>query len=151
LGACQLALLTQVPAHAAVHETVELAARFGRPKAKSFLNGVLRALAGLLTPQAADGPAPDALPVEAGRYRRLARAVLPAPATSPVEYLAQGFGLPPWLAGRWHARYGAEESRRLGFWFAGPAPLTLRCNPLRATREQLLEALARAGREAEPG
>src|SRR6516225_2793528 len=29
LGACQLALLTHIPAHAAVHETVELAVSFG--------------------------------------------------------------------------------------------------------------------------
>src|SRR5262249_16945418 len=121
LGACQLALLTQVPAHAAVHETAELAGLFGRPRAKGFLNGGLRSVAGLLPPQAADGPAPNALPLEEGRYRRLARAVLPDPATSPVEYLAQGFGLPAWLARRWQDRYGAEESRRLGFWFAGLA------------------------------
>ena len=41
-GACQLALLTHIPAHAAVHETVELAVAFGRPEAKGFLNGILR-------------------------------------------------------------------------------------------------------------
>ncbi len=34
-----------IPAHAAVHETVELAVRFGRPAARGFLNGVLRQLA----------------------------------------------------------------------------------------------------------
>src|SRR5262249_19515906 len=49
LGACQLALLTHVPAHAAVHQTVELAVRFGRPGARGFLNGVLRRLAELMT------------------------------------------------------------------------------------------------------
>ena len=42
LGAFQLAFLDQVPAHAALHETVELAAQFGRPAAKGFVNGVLR-------------------------------------------------------------------------------------------------------------
>src|SRR5207302_309499 len=43
LGAYQLALLTQIPPHAALHETVELAAQFGEPRVKGFLNGVLRA------------------------------------------------------------------------------------------------------------
>src|SRR5438067_1015082 len=34
LGAFQLALLTQIPPHAAIHETVELAAGYGRPRSE---------------------------------------------------------------------------------------------------------------------
>ncbi|HZT83761.1 MAG TPA: 16S rRNA (cytosine(967)-C(5))-methyltransferase RsmB [Gemmataceae bacterium] len=151
LGAFQLALLSHVPPHAALHETVELASQYGRPKAKGFLNAVLRALAPLLTDQPADAPAADALPLEGGRYRRLARPVLPDPATRPVEYLASAFALPRWLAARWLERFGWEECARLGFWFAGPAPLWLRVNPLRADRPAVLSALAGAGLAAEPG
>jgi 16S rRNA (cytosine967-C5)-methyltransferase len=151
LGASQLLLLTHIPPHAALHETVELASAFGRPGAKGFLNGVLRAVARLVTPDVVTQPAADALPLEHGEYRRLARPVLPDPGTHPVEYLADGFGLPEWLARRWMSRYPADECSRLGFWFAGPAPLTLRCNPLRTNRAALLEALARAGVAAEPG
>src|SRR5262245_43117753 len=145
LGAYQLALLTQVPAHAALHETVELASQFGRPRVKGFLNGVLRACAALIGPDRASGPEADTLPLEGGCYRRLVRAVLPDPATRPVEYLARAFGLPLWLAQRWLDRFGQDEAFRLGFWFAGPAPLTLRVNPLRTTREQLIASLAEAG------
>jgi 16S rRNA (cytosine967-C5)-methyltransferase len=151
LGAYQLALLRQIPVHAALHETVELAAAFGRPGAKGFLNGVLRALLPLFTPDLVAEPGQDALPLEQGRYRRLARPVLPEPRTHPVEYLADGFSLPRWLAQRWMLRYPAEECMRLGFWFAGPAPLTLRVNTLRTDRTALLAALAQAGFEAEPG
>jgi 16S rRNA (cytosine967-C5)-methyltransferase len=151
LGAYQLALLTQVPAHAAVHETVELAAAYGRPAARGFLNGVLRRVAELVTDGRASDPAADALPLERGEYRRLARPVLPDPMTHPVEYLAAAFGLPDRLARRWLPRYGAEECHRLGFWFAGPAPLTLRCNPLRVERDRLLAALWEAGHAAEAG
>ncbi|MFO0844055.1 MAG: transcription antitermination factor NusB [Gemmataceae bacterium] len=151
LGAYQLALLTQVPAHAAIHETVELAARFGRPRAKGFLNAVLRSFSALVTPDRADGPAADALPLEGGAYRKLAQPVLPDPETSPVEYLACGFGLPGWLASRWLERFGRDEAFRLGSWFAGPASLTLRVNPLRTTREAFLAALTAAGWHAEPG
>jgi 16S rRNA (cytosine967-C5)-methyltransferase len=151
LGACQLALLTQVPAHAAVHETVELAVRFGRPGARGFLNGVLRRLAELITDERVTNAASDALPLEHGEYRRLARPVLPDPTANPVEYLAAAFGLPDWLVRRWLPRYGVEECRRLGFWFAGPVPLTLRCNVLRIGREQLLTALREAGHAAEAG
>ncbi len=151
LGAYQLALLTHIPPHAALHETVELATLYGRPGAKGFLNGVLRKLASLVTDGRTNAPAADALPLEHGEYRRLAQPVLPDPATHPVEYLSAGFSLPPWLAQRWHERYGAAECRRLGFWFAGPAPLTLRCNPLRCTREELLHKLEAAQVAAEAG
>jgi 16S rRNA (cytosine967-C5)-methyltransferase len=151
LGAYQLALLAAIPPHAALHETVELAALFGRPGAKGFLNGVLRACAALLTAEPAEGPAADALPLEGGRYRKLARPVLPDPAAEPLEYLSRAFSLPRWLVRRWRERHGEEECRRLGFWFAGPGPLTLRANPLRCPRERLLSALAQAGLAAEPG
>jgi 16S rRNA (cytosine967-C5)-methyltransferase len=151
LGVYQLALLTQVPAHAALNETVELASRFGRPRVKGFLNGVLRACSPLITGDRLTGPAADALPLEGGSYRRLARPVLPDPGGRPVEYLSRGFGLPHWLARRWWDRLGQEEAYRLGFWFAGPATLTLRVNPLRCSRERLLEALGQAGLKAVPG
>src|SRR5207237_2209948 len=49
LGAYQLAILTHLPPHAVLNETVELAAVFQRPGAKGFLNGVLRALSRLVT------------------------------------------------------------------------------------------------------
>jgi 16S rRNA (cytosine967-C5)-methyltransferase len=151
LGAFQLALLTHVPPHAALHETVELAALYGRENAKGFLNGVLRACAGLVTDERTDLPAADALPLEGGQYRRLARPVLPAPATHPVEYLSAAFALPRWLAARWRDRHGWDECLRLGFWFAGPGPLWLRVNPLRTDRGAFLAALHQAGIAAEAG
>jgi 16S rRNA (cytosine967-C5)-methyltransferase len=151
LGAYQLALLAHVPAHAAVHETVELAVSFGRPAARSFLNGILRRLSELVTDERTSTAAADALPLEHGEYRRLSHPIFPDPAAHPHEYLAAAFSLPDWLVHRWVPRYGVEECQRLGFWFAGPAPLTLRCQPLRCSREQLLAALHQAGHTAEPG
>jgi 16S rRNA (cytosine967-C5)-methyltransferase len=151
LGAYQLALLSHIPTHAAIYETVELAARLGKRRAKGFINANLRALTTLLTPEQTTEPAADALPLEQGRYRRLACPLFPSPVEQPVKYLALGFSLPGWLVERWLARWGWEEVLRRGFWFAGPAPLWLRCNPLRVSREQLLQALAEAGIPAEPG
>jgi 16S rRNA (cytosine967-C5)-methyltransferase len=151
LGACQLALLTHVPAHAAVHETVELAGRFGRPGARGFLNGVLRRVSELINEERTDAAAADALPLERGEYRRLGRPVLPDPSSQPLEYIAAGFGLPEWLVRRWLPWYGVEECQRLGFWFAGPGRLSLRSNPLRIERDRLLTALRGAGHAADPG
>lgn len=151
LGVFQVALLTHIPAHAALHETVELATQFGRPGAKGFLNGVLRQIVPLISDERAAAPAADALPLEHAEYRRLTQAVLPDPVTKPVEYLASAFSLPAWLASRWLERYGVEESFRLGMWFAGPAPLWLRVNPLRTSREAFLDALKAVEIAAEPG
>jgi 16S rRNA (cytosine967-C5)-methyltransferase len=151
LGGFQLALMTHIPPHAALHETVELAAAFGRPGAKGFLNGILRAVSQIVTDEPLACPGADALPLEDGQYRRLARPVLPEPGTHAVEYLAAAFSLPRWPAERWLKRYGWEESVRLGFWFAGPPPVWLRCNRLRVERSALLEAFAQAGVQAEAG
>jgi 16S rRNA (cytosine967-C5)-methyltransferase len=151
LGAYQLALLTHIPPHAVLHETVELASAVGRPGGKGFLNAVLRRLARLVTDERTDEPGPAALPLEAGVYRVLSQPVLPDPSAQPLEYLAAAFALPRWLVERWAQRFDRPELIRLGFWFAGPAPLWLRVNPLRATRPQLLAALAAAGIAAEPG
>jgi 16S rRNA (cytosine967-C5)-methyltransferase len=151
LGAFQLMLLTHVPPHAAIHETVELASAGHRPGAKGFLNAVLRALATLMTDDWSDEPGPDAVPLEKDQYRKLARPVLPEPASHPVEYLAAAFALPRWSVERWFERYGWDECLRLGFWFAAPAPLWLRCNTLRTDRDACLAAFAQAGITAEPG
>jgi 16S rRNA (cytosine967-C5)-methyltransferase len=151
LGAFQLALLTHIPAHAALFETVELAKTSEVPKARGFINGVLRALSRLLTSDRLAAPAADALPLEQGQYRRLARAVLPDPPTHPVEYVAAGFALPRWLVSRWLERYGWEECLRLGFWFAAAPSLCVRCNLLRTNRAAYLDMLVKAGIAALPG
>jgi 16S rRNA (cytosine967-C5)-methyltransferase len=151
LGAFQVTLLTNIPPHAALNESVELAAAFERPRAKGFINGVLRAVAGLLTADFSTVPAADALPHQDGQYRRLARPVLPEPTAHPVEYFAAAFSLPRWLAARWLDRNGWAECLRQGFWFAGPAPLWLRCNTLRTDRGACLQAFREAGIGAEAG
>jgi 16S rRNA (cytosine967-C5)-methyltransferase len=151
LGAYQLAFLSHVPAHAAVNESVELAEPVGGRGAKGFVNGLLRRVAELLTDQKADGPAADALPLEQGQYRRLDGPVLPDPEDDPAPYLAAGFSWPAWLAERWLERSGWDECVRLGFWFAGPAPLSLRVNRLRESRDDYLLDLTAVNVAATPG
>ena len=149
LGAYQLAILTHIPPHAALNETVELATVWKKPKAKTFLNGVLRAFAKLITDTRLDAPAANALPLEDGSYRRLTQPALPDPVREPVEYLADAFALPEWLVRLWLSRQTWEECLRLGFWLARPAPLWLRCNPLKTDREHYLNALGEAGAAGE--
>jgi 16S rRNA (cytosine967-C5)-methyltransferase len=148
LGALQLVLMDNIPVHAATHSTVGLV---DNPKMRGFVNAVLRNVGDLRTDETVETAAADAVPLEGGRYRRLARAVLPQPREKPVQYLAAAFALPMWLVQRWLERLGYPECLRRGFWFIATPPLWLRVNPLRATREQLLTALAAAGVAAEAG
>jgi 16S rRNA (cytosine967-C5)-methyltransferase len=151
LGAYQLVYLSHIPTHAAIYETVELAKTTGRQQAAGFINGVLRGLSRSLTDDVVPAPAVDALPLAIDSYRRLTRPVLPDPKTRSAEYVSAGLSLPRWLVDRWLARYGLDETIRLGFWFAEPGPLWARVNPLRTTRDALREAFTADGHECEPG
>ncbi|MBN9524144.1 16S rRNA (cytosine(967)-C(5))-methyltransferase RsmB [bacterium] len=163
LGAFQLAFLTHVPKHAAVNESVALAAHVGRPQATGFVNGVLRRVADLVTDGFTGNAGTAALPFDVHetpgpegrerhpRFRVLAVPVLPDPVADPVSYLAAGFSWPRWLARRWHDRYGAWEAMRLGFWFNAAPPLWVRTNKLRTDRESYRLQLAAALIDAEPG
>ena len=73
LGTFQLVFLTHIPKHAAVNETVELATPIGSPKARGFINGVMRRIAELVTDEFTDKPSADAVPFDNRRYRKLAR------------------------------------------------------------------------------
>lgn len=168
LGAFQLLFLTQVPKHAAVHETVELADWANRPGAKGFLNGVLRRVAEAVTDDYTNTARPDTVPVEPGhrtedrwndtfgapaerRFRKLARPLLPDPEADVLGYLCAGFSWPRWLAARWLDRHGVRECFRLGFHFNAPSPTWLRVNKLKHDREGYRVRLAAKNIDAEPG
>ncbi|HET6573986.1 MAG TPA: transcription antitermination factor NusB [Fimbriiglobus sp.] len=164
LGAFQLALLTHVPKHAAVFETVNLARHVGSRMARGFVNGVLRRVAEVVTDEFVDGAAQNAIPFDAAsppvatgglaptpRYRKLTRDLLPDPAADPPGYLAAAFSWPRWLADRWLARYGRDECFRLGSWFNAPPSLWLRVNKLKLDRESYRLILAAKGIDSEPG
>ena len=123
LGAYQLALLSGVPPHAAVSETVALAKDLGKPQWSGFLNGVLRNIARELTGEFDPGPTTRGVPIfdspEAPhlvRFRRLGGEVFPDPVAQPAEYLAAAFSYPPWLVAGWLERLGWKN--RCG-WRAG--------------------------------
>ena len=68
----------------------------------------------------------------------------------PVERLSAEGSLPPWLAERLVAEMGLEEARRFSLAVNTRAPLTVRANLLRTTREDLKIRLAEEGVESEP-
>ena len=116
LTAYQLAFLERVPAFAAVNDAVTLAR--GAPGVAEYVNAVLRAFA-----------------------RRGVAEREPALPRDPLEALATRCSFPTWLAARWLARYGAEEAEALMRALNARAPLTVRANTLRTTREALAARL----------
>lgn len=150
LGAYQILFLTEVPVYAAIHATVELAGSYGKPRAKPFVNGILRSVARLKTDRVREDPDARALPLRSGTYLELAEPLFPDPMQNAACYYADAFSLPPWLAERWVRRWVWQECLRIGFYFIETPLLCLRINRLRTRRDEMLARLSAAGIPAEP-
>ena len=151
LGTYQLVLLSSVPPHAAVNETVQLANRIGKPRWTGMLNGVLRNIGRNMTAEEVTTPAANAVPFADGRYRQLAQPIFPDPATEFTEYVAHAFSYPRWLIDRWSHQFEPSEIVRLAFWQNAASLPCLRVNQIRTNREQVLKDLTAAGIDAVPG
>lgn len=116
----QLLHLDRVPAAAVVDDAVELARKAGKRSASGFVNALLRRVS---------------------RERKL----LPLPEQPPIDFLAITLSHPRWLAARWLARHGFDAAAAWERFDNSPAPLTLRANTLRTTRDALARDLAVAG------
>jgi 16S rRNA (cytosine967-C5)-methyltransferase len=114
IGAYQI-LFLRVPAHAAVDDAVEAIKRLRSAKLAGFANAVLR---------------------------NLARQGEPPPPADPVARLGVVESAPDWLVHDALARFDAAEAARYLASLNAPAPLWLRANTLRATREEAMLAVA---------
>ncbi len=125
MGAYQILFLDRVPPHAAVDESVKLAHKYGHPGTAGLVNSVLR------------------------RMVEQKDTLLP-PEGDDVESLAAWGSHPRWIVERWLTRFGVEGTRALLLANNRSVRVGLRVNPLRGTREQLIEKLAAEGVEASP-
>jgi 16S rRNA (cytosine967-C5)-methyltransferase len=94
LGAYQLRHLDRVPAHAVIHDSVDVVRALGAPQAAGFVNAVLRAL-----------------------VRRQHAIALPKRPVTPsreaqIRYLTTTLSHPAWLVRRWLDRYGFDAAER---------------------------------------
>ncbi len=122
LGAYQLLFLDRVPASAAVNTSTELAKVHG--KKPGYVNGLLR---------------------NVDRQRNSLS--FPGP-EDPVKRLAVLYSHPEWLVKRWINRYGILTTESLLHRNNLPAPVVIRTNILKVTRDQLKAVLARQGVES---
>ena len=132
LSLYQLLHLDRVPASAVVDDAVDLTRNARKQSATGFVNAVLRSTLRnrhrLPLP-----PRPD----ESGDQE------------SAAAYLGITHSHPDWLVRRWLRRYGFDNTERWVRFNNDPAPLTIRANTLRLTREQLAASLAQEGIETE--
>ncbi len=149
LGAYQIAFLDDVPDYAAVNEVVEMTKSLGFHRWTKIANGVLRSIGRLCTEERIDQPAANALPLTAGRYRRLNEAVFPDPSADLPNYVAGAFSLPLWLMQRWCQRLSPVDVCAVAA-ASNTAPQTyLRVNRRKITPSALMEKLVAAGVQVE--
>ena len=127
----QLLHLDRVPASAAVNDAVQLTRTVGKSSSSSFVNAILR--------RASRERSRLPLPVRTAGDR-----------DAELDYLATTLSHPRWLVERWRRGYGFEAAEAWCRFNNAAAPLTLRANRLRVTREALVQTLHAAGVEAEP-
>ncbi|MEZ4526571.1 MAG: 16S rRNA (cytosine(967)-C(5))-methyltransferase RsmB [Desulfobacterales bacterium] len=119
MGLFQMLHMDKVPASAAVNTSVNLAKESGADSYVSgFVNGLLRNVA-----------------------RNQENIAFPDQEKEPVSALSIGQSFPRWLAQRWIRRFGYEETQRICHALNTPAPLTIRTNTLKITRENLMDLL----------
>ena len=150
LGVYQIMLLDGIPAHAAVHETVELCKRVGRMRWSGFVNGVLRGATRLATDKFTTDPGESAVPVGPNRYRLLNKPVFFQPDNDLAAFVAGAYSMPLWLVERWIKRFSADELMRLAAWYNSPPPLLVRANHLRSSLPALVQAFNEAGIKSHP-
>jgi len=113
LGLYQLLWLDRVPAHAAVHEMVEIAKSHGFGPQTGFINAILRSYSR-----------------EISATKRLLKDLK---ASNP----ALGYSHPKWLAQQWKNNLGTKDATALMEWNNQPPPTYARLNRLCANAESL--------------
>lgn len=131
----QLLHLDRVPASAAVNDAVNLTRKEGKKSAAALVNALLRRV----SRERGKLPLPSR-PADPAGHREAA-----------LDYLAITLSHPRWLVARWLDRYGFEAAEQWAQFDNGAAPLTLRANRLRGTREELAARLQSHGVQTEPG
>jgi 16S rRNA (cytosine967-C5)-methyltransferase len=133
LSLFQLLHLDRVPAAAVVDDAVEMAKKAGKGSAAGFVNALLRRASRERDTLPLPGEPRDAADPDAA-----------------IEYLSTTLSHPRWLVERWIDRIGFDATAAWARFDNQPAPLTLRVNTLRGTREALADALANVGVATEP-
>ncbi|WP_197995445.1 16S rRNA (cytosine(967)-C(5))-methyltransferase RsmB [Gimesia algae] len=151
IGVYQLVMLDQIPDHAAVSETVELAGKLHRVRWKKMVNAILRSITRLMTTDIATEPQSNAIPLSTDRFRCFSIGLFPSPIADAASYLSKAFSFPLPVITDWLDRFGMQQTMQMAQWFNQRNKLYLRNNALQTTRDELLEELQTEGIQVSPG
>ena len=147
VGLYQMLFVSRTPDFAAVNEAVQQAKRTGLRGADGFVNAVLRAAQGDMAGHV-EGPVTlrrDVLWLDEQDGVAFGGPVFADPVRQQVKHYQMAFGYPAWLVKRWQRQFDAATLLKV-FLAGNSRPLvSLRVNPLRCVREQLVERLRQAG------
>lgn len=127
MGVYQILYMDRVPDSAACNESANLARHHGHPGVVKFVNGVLRNIA-----------------------RRKNSISFPDSNEDPVKFIALKYSHPDWMVRRWLDMLGFEETVELCRANNQSAPITVRTNTLKITREELADRLRNEGLTVTP-
>jgi len=141
LTAFQILHLDRIPVSAAVNDAVDLARKAGKQSAAGLVNAILRRIS----------RERSHLPLPSRPAPEKVGGTLPGNVAAPVFGL-RGTTLshPEWLVSRWLDRHGFEATEAWELFDNSSAPLTLRANTLRTSRDELTAVLASHGVETTP-
>lgn len=122
IGLYQILFLTRTPVSAAVNESVELAKKTRGKGGGGFVNAILRSV----LRQREEIPYPDEM-------------------EDPALHISVQQSHPLWLVRRWIAEFGVEETSTVCATYQQVAPLVLRTNTLKISRENLISKLIQRG------
>ncbi|MDN7241294.1 16S rRNA (cytosine(967)-C(5))-methyltransferase RsmB [Planococcus sp. N028] len=125
LSLYQIVYLDRIPAHAVVHEAVEIAKRRGHGGVASVVNGVLRSI-----------------------QRNGVRSFNTI--SDPIEKVSIETSHPAWMIKRWSEQFGMEKAREMALENNKIPAQTVRVNMVKATVEEVIEMLESEGLEAVP-
>ena len=125
LGIYQIAFMDKIPDSAACNESVNLAKKFSNPGSVKFVNGILRSI------------------IREPQKRTL-------PTGNKAAEIALREQHPLWLVKKFIHTFGSEAALSLCAFDNTNAPLILRTNTLKTSREALMQKLTALGCECQP-
>lgn len=123
----QIAFLDKIPQYAAVNEAVELTALYGVRSAGSFVNGVLRSV--IKSMDSVEYPDVD---------------------KDPARFISTFYSLPIWLSRFFIETFGLEDASAIAESYINRAPVTIRVNIMKGTRDEMMTTLTERGFAASP-
>jgi 16S rRNA (cytosine967-C5)-methyltransferase len=141
------------PEHALVHEAVESAKRMGGPRPAGFVNALLRRIQSHLVQRQVSLATVDprrAVVQDPASGCLFDIDLWPDPVSEFSGYLSDCYNLPEWLVASWLAAYGPEPTRQICQACQRRPSITLRPNPCRRSRDDLLADLRDADIQARP-